>query len=435
MNVGTVLSTILGGPQGPAPEVEGAQGPPPAGALPAFGQLLALLSAHGGDPTAAETTAGGTGETPSQDAGGPVTGEELKALLALLTGAGQGEVRLDRPAEAGRSREQEADDPPAGDGDGMTDGADYALLLALAAGVLPPPPATDPARGLPGLNGEQPPEPGALPVPAHAGRAADGVPQGRPAVQAVEPATAWAGADPAAQGTEATGTAVHVTLGEEAPPSGEAPPITARDLALHGRTDPRPSAAAVAPAERQGTAPDALPPVMGPAPDAAAGGAPAPAAPAEAERPGGPADRAAEAQRVIDQVAEAMEVLARDEGHEVRLRLRPPELGELHVRLDVRGATVTVSVAAEHEHVADLLRSHLPGLREALHQREIHVDQALVWTGTSADSPWSGRGDGRGGTGERPPYAALPWEAPRAELRDAPRPQRPDGERLVDYRI
>lgn len=434
MNVGTVLSSLLGVPQGPAPEAEGAQGPPPAGALPAFGQLLALLSAHGGDPAAAEAAAGGTGEA-AGNAGGPVTGEELQALLALLTGMGQGEVRLDRPAEAGRSREQEADDPPAGEGegDGMTDGADYALLLALAAGVVLPPPATAPVGGLPGLSGEQPPEPGALPVPAHAGRAADGVPQGRPAVQAVEHAAAWAGVDPAAQGTETTGTAVHVTLGEDAPPWGESPPITARDLTLNGRTDAPPAPAA--PAERPGAAPAALAAVAGPTGDVPAGAPAPPEAPPAAEPAGEPADRAAEAQRVIDQVAEAMEVLARDEGHEVRLRLRPPELGELHVRLDVRGATVTVSMAAEHEHVADLLRGHLPALREALHQREIHVDQALVWTGTSADSPWSGRGDGRGGTGERPPYAALPWEAPRAEPRHAPRPSRTDGERLVDYRI
>jgi flagellar hook-length control protein FliK len=148
------------------------------------------------------------------------------------------------------------------------------------------------------------------------------------------------------------------------------------------------------------------------------------------------ADRAVQAQHVIDQIVDAMEILARDQGHEVRLRLRPPELGELRIRMDVHGSAVRLSVTAEHEHVSELLRSHMPGLRDALAQREIHVERADVWTGGSMDDARPQYGGEQGQPEDRPAYALSPWEreTPRPAANRPPRQLTSDDGR-VDYRV
>lgn len=470
MDVGTILSTLATIPTGLGAGMEGAQGPPEGGGLPAFSQLLALLAAYGSEPVMGEALANGTEQGPPNHGEGPMTEEDLEALLAGLIGQGEAGVRLDRPAEAGHPKGQEADAPPARHGG--DDGTEIALLMALAAGavILPPedrpllappgglgqaygltgdwtPTGAAPAadRTLPGVGGGSEHAYGLSPDRPPAGTApTGGLPQGRPPVQAVTQAAAWTGGEGTDGTTWETGRAVHVLIGDDAPPQGEAPALTAQDLV---RTAEQPAVAGAPEARREDRfhALDAA--TLGAnglaiAADAAAGvnHAPGPTIPgvegaAPAAEPGTPAAGMTETQHVLDQVVEAMEVLARDDGHEVRLHLRPPELGELHIRMDVHQDTVRLAVAAEHEHVTELLRSHLSGLREALIQRDIRVDQALVWTGTSADSPWSGRGGGQGQPGERPAYAAVPWAVRAAEAHQGQPHRRAGGEGLVDYRV
>jgi hypothetical protein len=78
-------------------------------------------------------------------------------------------------------------------------------------------------------------------------------------------------------------------------------------------------------------------------------------------------------------------------GGEMRLRLEPPELGELDLRLVVEnGSQLRLSIGAERPDLAQVLARDLDQLRHALQQHGLQITHAEVHTGTG-----SARGDDR----------------------------------------
>jgi flagellar hook-length control protein FliK len=73
--------------------------------------------------------------------------------------------------------------------------------------------------------------------------------------------------------------------------------------------------------------------------------------------------------------------LDKDGGGELRMRLEPPDLGELDLRLVVDGGNrLTLAIAAERADVAHLLHRHLEDLKHALQQSGLDVAGAEVQT-------------------------------------------------------
>ncbi len=62
----------------------------------------------------------------------------------------------------------------------------------------------------------------------------------------------------------------------------------------------------------------------------------------------------------------------------VELRLSPPELGSLGIKLDIRGDQASISFASPHAHVREVLEQQMPRLREMLAENGIELGQADV---------------------------------------------------------
>ncbi|HEX5052309.1 MAG TPA: flagellar hook-length control protein FliK [Planctomycetota bacterium] len=69
------------------------------------------------------------------------------------------------------------------------------------------------------------------------------------------------------------------------------------------------------------------------------------------------------------------------DGGEMRMRLEPPELGELDLRLLVEGGNkLSLTIAAERQDMAQLLQRHLDELRQSLQGAGLDVTSAQVQT-------------------------------------------------------
>ncbi len=86
-----------------------------------------------------------------------------------------------------------------------------------------------------------------------------------------------------------------------------------------------------------------------------------------------PADRA----KLVNQVAGAFST-AIERGGEVSLRLRPPELGNLHVALRLQDGTLSARLEVESTETKRLLLEKLPSLRERLAEHQIKIEQIQV---------------------------------------------------------
>jgi flagellar hook-length control protein FliK len=90
---------------------------------------------------------------------------------------------------------------------------------------------------------------------------------------------------------------------------------------------------------------------------------------------------AAQAADVRDSVFKQILMRLTAEGGEMRLRLEPPELGELDLRLVVEsGNKLNLSIAAERQDIAHLLQRHLDELKHSLQQAGLDVTGAEVQT-------------------------------------------------------
>ena len=78
--------------------------------------------------------------------------------------------------------------------------------------------------------------------------------------------------------------------------------------------------------------------------------------------------------RFVQRVARAFEAVG-DRGGSLRLRLSPPELGQLRLEISVRHGALTAQIEAETSAARDLLLQNLPQLRERLAQQDIRIER------------------------------------------------------------
>jgi flagellar hook-length control protein FliK len=78
--------------------------------------------------------------------------------------------------------------------------------------------------------------------------------------------------------------------------------------------------------------------------------------------------------RILSQVR----VLIQDDGGTARIQIEPPQLGGLNLRVTVSQDAVQLSMVADRAAVADLLKHHLPELRQMLESQGLHVDRVDV---------------------------------------------------------
>ncbi|MGA2253110.1 MAG: flagellar hook-length control protein FliK [Thermoguttaceae bacterium] len=78
--------------------------------------------------------------------------------------------------------------------------------------------------------------------------------------------------------------------------------------------------------------------------------------------------------RFVQRVEQAFQDLS-DQGGSVRLRLSPPELGSLHIEINVSNGEMTARVQAETPAARNVLLDNLPVLRERLAQHDIKVQR------------------------------------------------------------
>lgn len=93
---------------------------------------------------------------------------------------------------------------------------------------------------------------------------------------------------------------------------------------------------------------------------------------------GQPARRATEQQQVAQSVAKSLQMLVKEGGGEVVLKLRPGELGAVSARLTIQDARVEATFRAQTEVARDLLVKSVDDLRAALETRGLVVDRIDV---------------------------------------------------------
>jgi flagellar hook-length control protein FliK len=107
----------------------------------------------------------------------------------------------------------------------------------------------------------------------------------------------------------------------------------------------------------------------------AAGAETAPLRPAPAEAPALPAvSAAAEPAELLSRIGEGLRISLREGRSEIRIRLEPPELGQVRVHIVTENGSVTVRMMAEVPAVRDAIENGLNQLREGLETRGFRVD-------------------------------------------------------------
>ncbi len=89
---------------------------------------------------------------------------------------------------------------------------------------------------------------------------------------------------------------------------------------------------------------------------------------------------------LVDQVVKVVRVLTTERRSEMRVRLWPPHLGELHVRIVHEGESLRVHLLAESGAAREMLQARLPELRYALAELNGTLNDVSV-TVTAADQP------------------------------------------------
>ncbi len=112
--------------------------------------------------------------------------------------------------------------------------------------------------------------------------------------------------------------------------------------------------------------------------------------------------------RLVQRVARAVEA-ARPDG-EIRLRLRPPELGSVDLRVKMEEGNLAARIETETPAARSLLVEHLPELRERLAEMQIRIERFDVeWRGGGFNGNGSSSGQhGDSRDAQRSPLAASP---------------------------
>lgn len=277
---------------------------------------------------------------------------------------------------------------------------------SIAAGAGEASDITVAAATLPQAGAAAPEESAAVPTAAGAA-----VSQRSDAPAAIGPASVME-RDPSASGHALAATA-DLQAADAGDGTAETPDVSEGVSANHETPSPDVAVGSTGAADPGGDAPDTVPLAMhgtsrGPEVESTeSAGRPVPGAPLP--------ERSA-----ADQVAAAVASLRRqgDGSYEASIDLHPAELGRVRVLLQVSGATVDVSVAAEQHSTRSLLSSELDHLRDALSEGGLtagDLDVRQEGWGSGHDS-----GEGRGHHGERGGDVADTDAAALARLRLTP---------------
>lgn len=98
------------------------------------------------------------------------------------------------------------------------------------------------------------------------------------------------------------------------------------------------------------------------------------------------------------------------------VRITPPELGPVEMRIDVRGGETTLAIVATQATTRDALEQALPLLRDMLAQQGLALGQATVQDGRADQQANGGRSPATGGFGDKPEAGANLLDAPRPGL-------------------
>jgi flagellar hook-length control protein FliK len=371
------------------------------GAFSAFAELLAALDA-GGEALAEPTAEGTTPAQPAEEA--PADAEIACPAIAACDAAPLDAIPVDAGAEAEGESEEIDGAIGATTDDEESDDADASSEAAAASAPAPTPPAPAPAEVSIAES-----------LAASAGAAAE--PHAQTAAQdgGGEGADAQRGDSHAAPAARAERPAPAEPAAE---PGVEPAPAETGDVAAAARADDERAEArdAFQPFAREPVAP----------PETGTLGRADAAAPA-AQRP--VTEAPARELRVLPELPASNEhdllerahVLARENGGQARIRLVPPQLGDLDLRVIVTERAVQVTLAAERPQVAELLLRHLPELRQSLQAQGLEVDRIHVDVSGGDDATAFRDGEARGehtwhepgqGAGSRPAEDA--WLPARA---------------------
>ncbi|MBN2209343.1 MAG: flagellar hook-length control protein FliK [Candidatus Coatesbacteria bacterium] len=101
---------------------------------------------------------------------------------------------------------------------------------------------------------------------------------------------------------------------------------------------------------------------------------------------------------LIPQVVGCIRRLSKSGEQEMRIRLNPPELGAMRIRIRVAGEGVKANLLVERPQAQTLLEEGVPALMRALQEQGLKVDSLSVEVGHGSDDPrFSSQSDGQGG--------------------------------------
>ena len=154
------------------------------------------------------------------------------------------------------------------------------------------------------------------------------------------------------------------------------PPVPGADLPLPTRDLDSPATNSVIPLTQLPTSPAGLNIVD------------RPAAGAKTEVPSAP-------EQIAQSVVSQVRVLNKDETVEYSIRLDPPDLGRVQIRLISTGDNLSAHVTVATDAVRQMMESQLPELRQRLEQAGVNATQIDVSTQTAGQQAGSGEGNSR----------------------------------------
>ncbi len=85
----------------------------------------------------------------------------------------------------------------------------------------------------------------------------------------------------------------------------------------------------------------------------------------------------------VMQVSQNLKSLAQQGEGEVRIRLRPEHLGELHIRLSAKNGAIDLKIQASSESARKVLEKNLPSLEKSLLEHQLKLEKVEVATASS----------------------------------------------------
>ncbi|WP_053957436.1 flagellar hook-length control protein FliK [Inediibacterium massiliense] len=84
---------------------------------------------------------------------------------------------------------------------------------------------------------------------------------------------------------------------------------------------------------------------------------------------------------VLNQIIEKASVIVDEKGSEMNIQLKPEHLGKLSMSISVERGVVVANIVAENQAVKEVLESNFNGLKEALQQKGLGIEQFNVSVG------------------------------------------------------